>query len=52
MIALNLGMESQSVSALLGITAAFVLLSTHLDRSGPSSELTLRANEGVILEMP
>lgn len=50
-IALNMGMESQSVSAPLGITAASVLLSTHLDRSGPISELTLRANEGVILGM-
>jgi alpha-glucosidase len=51
-IALNMGMEGQSVSALLGITTASVLLSTHLDRSGPISELTLRANEGVILGMP
>ena len=50
-IALNMGMESQSVPAPLGITAASVLLSTHLDRSGPISELTLRANEGVILGM-
>jgi len=33
-IALNMGMESQNVSAPLGITAASVLLSTHLDRLG------------------
>jgi hypothetical protein len=46
-----MGMESQNVSAPLGITAASVLLSTHLDRLGPISELTLRANEGVILGM-
>jgi alpha-glucosidase len=48
-IALNFGPETQPLPLPLYIADALVLVSTHLDRSGPLSERTLRGHEGLIL---
>jgi alpha-glucosidase len=46
LVALNFGAEPRSIDVPL---AAAVLVSTHLDRTGAISDLTLRADEGVIV---
>jgi alpha-glucosidase len=53
LIVLNLGGQPQSFSVADLECRAAVLLSTHLDRSGEevSDELTLRPDEGLVLEM-
>jgi alpha-glucosidase len=47
-VCLNFGDRDQRVSH-LDFSGAEILLSTHLDRSGPISDLVLRANEGVMV---
>jgi alpha-glucosidase len=52
MIALNFGLLEESVSIDQVGEQFNVLLSTHLDRSGSTTSLRLRANEGIIFLVP
>ncbi len=49
LVALNLGHAEQAVPCAESLAGAELLASTHLDRSGSLSTLTLRADEGVIV---
>jgi alpha-glucosidase len=48
-VALNFGGENYDVELSKNETACSLLISTHLDRDGQISRLTLRPNEGVVL---
>ena len=50
LVALNLGNEDRALR-IPGSGSANVLLSTYMDREGVASELTIRANEGLILRL-
>ena len=45
-------MMEARVSAADDLSGAIVLLSTRLDRSGPSTDLVLRPQEGLIVQIP
>jgi alpha-glucosidase len=51
LICLNLGDREQMVSVPEGLSGAVILVSTHLDRTGPISDLNLRPNEGLTILM-
>jgi alpha-glucosidase len=51
LICLNLGDREQMVSVPEGLSGTVILVSTHLDRTGPISDLTLRPNEGLTILM-
>ncbi len=49
-IALNFGPNDRALS-FPGLNESFVLLSTYMDREGPTSEMMLRANEGAVFRL-
>ena len=52
LVCLNFGEQEARVSAADDLSGAIVLLSTRLDRSGPSTDLALRPQEGLIVLIP
>ena len=51
-VALNFGGENYDIELSKNETGRYLLISTHLDRDGQISQLTLRPNEGVVLLAP
>jgi alpha-glucosidase len=49
LVALNLGHAEHAVRDASDLAGAVVLVSTHLDRAGPISTLTLRPDEGIMI---
>ena len=52
LVCLNFGEQEARVSAADDLSGAIVLPSTRLDRSGPSTDLALRPQEGLIVLIP
>jgi hypothetical protein len=49
LIALNFGHAPRSMRLPAGVGKAVTLASTHLDREGAATDLSLRADEGVVM---